>query len=354
MSHIFEIEDIVKYPFIKEAREYVKNKGLSIEDIFLTTEFRQILDHAYERIVNAINKGTIPANKRIDPSKIDIEILSFPTAILMISIIGNDALAYKYAVAESKRAIKLFKNENLEKLAYIGESLGWNVEIIEMQGIRYLSIPVTTYISYASSLSGEEWHLSLQNISKGYISLLKKMYIRILGEGVKYHILKLFNPVINIDYSGASEYIERLMKLSEEKFKLSYAITPEMEGISEVYYPPCMRVILGELMSGKNPPHLARFSIVAFLRSIGWKPEETIKLFTRVADFNERITRYQVEHIYGMRGSKIVYNVPSCNTLKASNLCYAGNDPICARIKHPLQYVRYRRGKYHDETKRME
>lgn len=356
MSYIFEIEDIVKYPFIKEAREYVKSKGLSIEDIFLASEFKQILDYAYERIVNAIDKGIIPINKKIDPSKIDIEILSFPTAILMISIIGNDALAYKYAVAESKRAIKLFRNENLEKLAHIGKSLGWSVDIIEMQGMRYLSIPVTTYISYASSLSGEEWHLSLQNLSKGYVNLFKKMYIRILGEGVKHHILKLFNPVVNIDYSGASKYIEQLTKLSEEKFKLSYATMPEIKSISEEYYPPCMRIILGELIAGKNPPHLARFSIVAFLRSVGWKPEETINLFTKVADFNERITKYQVEHIYGMRGSKTVYNVPSCNTLKASNLCYAGNDQICARIKHPLQYVRiaYKRGKIHDEPKRME
>ncbi len=352
MSNI-ETEDIVKYPFIKEAREYVKSKGLSIEDIFLTAEFKQILEHAYEHIVDAINKGIVPIHRNIDPS---IEILSFPTAILMISIVSNDALAYRYAVAESKRAVKLFRTEELEKLVYIGESLGWNVKIVEIQGTRYVSIPITTYVSYASQLSGERWHLSLQNIYRGYVNLSRHYYVRILSEGVKHHILKLFNPVINIDYSGASEYIEELIKISEEKFKTTYALTPEIEKVGEAYYPPCMRVILGELTSGKNPPHLARFAIVAFFRSIGWKPEETIKLFTRVADFNERVTRYQVEHIYGMRGSKIAYNVPSCNTLKAANLCYAGDNPICSKIKHPLQYVRIARkkGEIHNEPKRME
>ncbi|MEM3833653.1 MAG: DNA primase large subunit PriL [Thermoprotei archaeon] len=348
MYNIFETEDLIKYPFIEEAREYVKNKGLSIEDVFSTSELKPILKRAYERIIDAINKGIVPY-KKIDPSLMDEEILSFPTAILIISIVGNDQLAYKYAVAESKKAEKLFKKETPEKLIYIGRSLNWDTDIEEINGTKYLLINVITYISLASSLSGENWSLSMQTLSKGYVKLLPRDYARLLSEGVKQHILNLFNPIVNVNYSGATEYIEELIRISGEKFKQSYSTT-ELKNVKETFYPPCIRVMLGELMAGKNPPHLARFSIVTFLRSVGWNSEDVIKLFTRVADFNERITRYQVEHIYGLRGSKTVYNMPSCSTLKAANICYAGDDPICAKIRHPLQYVRisYKKGEEHE------
>ncbi len=353
MSGIFETEDLIKYPFIEEAREYVKNKGLSIEDVFSTPEFKPILKRAYERILNAINKGIVPYRK-IDSSLMDEEILSFPTAILMISIVGNDLLAYRYAVAESKRAEKLFKKETPEKLINIGRSLNWDTNIEEINGAKYLLVNIITYVSFASSLTGENWPLSIQMLSRGYVKLLPSSYARLLSEGVKQHILGLFNPIVNINYSGATEYIDGLIKISEEKFKRSYPTT-EIRNIKETFYPPCIRVMLGELIAGKNPPHLARFSIVTFLRNIGWDPEDVIKLFTKVSDFNERITRYQVEHIYGLRGSKTVYNMPSCSTLKAANLCYAGDDPICTKIKHPLQYVRisYKKGE-NNESKRVE
>lgn len=354
MSNIFETKDLIKYPFIREAREYVRSKGLNIEDVFSVPEFKPIVERAYERIISAIDKGTIPY--RIDAS-MDEEILSFPTAILMISIVGNDSLAYKYAVAESKRAEKLFKKETPEKLIHIGKSLEWNTDIEEINGIKYLLVHVVTYVSLASSLSGENWLLSLQRLSRGYVKLSSlDEYARLLSEGVKQHILRLFNPVVNINYSEASEYVEKLIKISEEKFKPTYSIIYEAKSITETFYPPCIRVMLGELKAGKNPPHLARFSIVTFLRSVGWNSEDVVKLFVSAADFNERITRYQVEHIYGLRGSKTVYNMPSCNTLKAANLCYAADNPICAKIKHPLQYVRisYRRGRKENETKNVE
>jgi len=55
------------------------------------------------------------------------------------------------------------------------------------------------------------------------------------------------------------------------------------------------------------------------------------------SDYNERLTRYQVEHIAGKKGSRTKYVTPSCNTLKTHSVC--GNmDDICKRIEHPIRY----------------
>lgn len=67
------------------------------------------------------------------------------------------------------------------------------------------------------------------------------------------------------------------------------------------------------------------------------KPADVVNLFRSSADFNERMTRYQVEHIAGDRGSRTKYKPPTCETLKTHGLC-PGPDQLCRRIRHPLSY----------------
>jgi DNA primase large subunit len=70
-------------------------------------------------------------------------------------------------------------------------------------------------------------------------------------------------------------------------------------------------------------------------------PEKVIELFRNISDFNERMTRYQVEHIAGERGSRTPYISPKCDTLKTHGVC-TNPDELCKRIHHPLTYYRIR------------
>ena len=67
--------------------------------------------------------------------------------------------------------------------------------------------------------------------------------------------------------------------------------------------------------------------------------ESVIDLFRALSDFNERMTRYQVEHIAGGRGSRTKYIPPRCDTLRTHGVC-PGMDEICKTIRHPLGYYR--------------
>jgi DNA primase large subunit len=66
--------------------------------------------------------------------------------------------------------------------------------------------------------------------------------------------------------------------------------------------------------------------------------EEILELFRNVPDFNEKIARYQLEHIAGLRGSRKQYMPYSCQTMKSLGLCPIVGD--CG-AKNPL--IVYRR-----------
>jgi DNA primase large subunit len=65
--------------------------------------------------------------------------------------------------------------------------------------------------------------------------------------------------------------------------------------------------------------------------------EKIIDLFRASSDFNERMTRYQVEHIAGKRGSMTRYKPPKCDMSKTHGLC-VGDDKACRGVTHPLAY----------------
>ncbi len=66
--------------------------------------------------------------------------------------------------------------------------------------------------------------------------------------------------------------------------------------------PPCMKHFMSLLQSSKHISHMGRFALAAFLLNIGTSEEDLLKMFTAFSDFDERIARYQVEHIAGRRG----------------------------------------------------
>jgi DNA primase large subunit len=103
--------------------------------------------------------------------------------------------------------------------------------------------------------------------------------------------------------------------------------------------PPCMRNLLSFLQTSKHISHMGRFAMAAFLLNIGTNEEELLKMFKSFTDYEERIARYQVEHIAGKRGSRRKYTAPNCNTMRTHGLC-VNPDELCGTITHPLTYYR--------------
>jgi len=72
--------------------------------------------------------------------------------------------------------------------------------------------------------------------------------------------------------------------------------------------------------------------------NLGLNEDEIIAIYKNSPDFDEERTRNQGEHIAGDKGS-VRYTAPSCGTMRTYGNC-AGNDEICEKVSHPLNYYR--------------
>jgi DNA primase large subunit len=71
----------------------------------------------------------------------------------------------------------------------------------------------------------------------------------------------------------------------------------------------------------------------------GYEVNEIIDVLRVRSDFDEKIARYQVEHIAGQRGSRIKYRPPSCQSMKTHGLCVEDGKHCPYNIQNPIQYA---------------
>jgi DNA primase large subunit len=120
------------------------------------------------------------------------------------------------------------------------------------------------------------------------------------------------------------------------KLRSSYAYETATAPITEDW-PPCMEAIKARIAEAS---HKELFTIAAFLVNRGYSTEQILAILSERPDFDERIARYQVEHIAGLRGSRTKYKPPSCQTMKSLGLCVE-DGKYCPRwIQNPLQYMK--------------
>jgi len=91
--------DYARYPFTAEASAYIKSRSINPIEL-ATPEFIPILERAKERVKQGVLSGKISA----ELTQEDVDILAYPTALMIISSIGDDRTRRRYALAEAKRA----------------------------------------------------------------------------------------------------------------------------------------------------------------------------------------------------------------------------------------------------------
>jgi DNA primase large subunit len=100
-----------------------------------------------------------------------------------------------------------------------------------------------------------------------------------------------------------------------------------------------MRYCLEGLLSGRRASHMERFGLTSFLVNVGMPLDDIVKLYVSVTDFDEALTRYQIEHIAGLKGARTKYTPPTCSTLRTHGIC-RNQDATCRTVAHPLSYYR--------------
>jgi DNA primase large subunit len=325
--------DLAKYPFLNEASDYIRETHFDFEE-FNRPEMKHVIDRAAERIETEITKGSF--YEKLD--KYEIEILTFLVTLMIAKSIGIESLLKKYSLFEAMRTVK-YLTEDLRKertnerkrllLFKIFEDLfKMNVDL-DSKDNNLFKVRVTDYLTRAPNFHEEEWKLINRLVHNGYVYLDADETVRLIRSELTSLI---YSRVKTMTLSNLPDSIKA--KVDDLRIKLQPHY--EYRRYQPTHYPPCIKKALEVMNGGENLPHSARLMLATYMLAIGKSVEDIIILFHNAPDYNENITKYQVEHLAGNRGSHTKYSVPSCEKLRNENLCFATEE--CNGITNPIQF----------------
>ena len=330
----FTKSDLAKYPFLKQTAEHVKKLGLKIEEL-TNRDMAQILDRAEERVKNAILYVSVGTRREND-----VELPSFPVAIMLAIATQNSFIKKRYALAEAKQAFSDMQFESREKLLAIAADFNWNLTLNRSTEVPLeFALNFADYLRNIVHLRDANWKLVNRLLVNGMVYLNQHDVARLLQEEVQRRIEK------RLETKELPNFPEKITQISQQLLSSAKERigTEEMEGFPKVIaqsaFPPCIVALYEAASKGRHLSHVGRFTLTSFLVNIGMPPEKVNELFKSFSDYNERLTRYQVEHIAGERGSRTRYTPPQCATLQTHGVC-VNSDDLCRRISHPLKYYK--------------
>lgn len=328
--------DLAKYPFLNEASDYIRETHFDFQE-FNRPEMKHIIERAADRLEREVAKG-LPDEKL---TRHDIEILTFLVTLMMVKSLGMEPVFRKHALLEAMRAEKFLtedlmreRNEQKKRLllsSIFKELFGVDVGISE-DDARFFKVKVTDYLMRASHFHEQEWKLINRLVHKGFVYLDADETVRLIRSELSELI---YSRVKSMTLPTLPETIKNKVNELSAKFAPQYY---QYRRYRTQEYPPCIKHALEVMNKGENLPHSARLMLATYMLTIGRSIEEIIVLFQNAPDYNEKVTRYQVEHLAGLRGSGTKYSVPSCQKLLTQNLCFATEE--CNGIRNPVQFGR--------------
>ncbi|MCW3995641.1 MAG: DNA primase large subunit PriL [Candidatus Bathyarchaeota archaeon] len=327
MEKALSSEDFAKYPFLKHASKQIANLDFTISN--LSSE-KTVFDRALNRVTCAINE--MHTGKMANDKK--TEISSFAAALILVIATKNSWIKKRYALAVAKTAHAQMLNEKIDTLTAIAKDFDW--DICAGSPYKDFRIGFTFYLRNAAHMHGIEWKLVNQIMDRGMVYLNKDKVIRLLQEEVKARVEKRLDiPEIKNLPEEINLIANDLVRLAQEQIGEETDNLPKV--VVQAAFPPCINALYADAAASHHLSHIGRFTLTAFLVNIGMTPEALNELFKTFSDYNERLTRYQIEHIAGERGSGTRYTCPQCSVLQTHSVC-KNRDELCRRIYHPLKY----------------
>jgi DNA primase large subunit len=322
---------------MKEAAEHVRELGLDINELE-SDFFVPFLDRAEKRVEDALLDVSAYAQTqpRDEPRRNEIEIFSFPIAVMLVVGTEDSFIKSRYALAEAKRASALLRDEKKEKLLEVANNFGWDARLVNDSSLQPYAFAVRfpVFLKNATGFHDTNWKLVNHLMVDGEVYLTGREVSRLLEEEVRKYIEGRVDMKIKSLPPAIMARVNRLRQLAAEKREqIQLEEMPDRVVIEA--FPPCIKGVYDRVAAGRPASHLGRFALTSFMLSVGMSAEDVFKFFRSVSDFNERMTRYQVEHIAGTRGSGTRYTPPNCATLRTHGICISP-EPECNRAVNPL------------------
>ncbi len=351
------IRTLAKYPFLPEALNIVRN--MDLDELLASPIYEDAKDYGIAKVISCFDE-----NARVFVTDDETKIIGFYISKLFLIALDDPIITRRFANVVRDELEGYLIEDSSENIYLVASTLGVKYKNIPEEIIRlhrenpkpwvagtkyelFTLVHFLDFIKYASGISGEAFKLINQPLKDGWVPVSKEEFVKILREAFVKNFVKDIESNANkkdVLKKYFKDEIEKMRELKDEY--ISKYSSQDFGNVVEEAFPPCLKSIIVKLKNGVNLPHQARFFLVTFLHKIGVKNEDIMKIFATAPDFNESMTRYQVEHITGGI-SKKEYEVPKCATLQAYGLCVKdiANDNLCKKdwMTHPLLYYKIKK-----------
>jgi DNA primase large subunit len=347
-----------EYPFLPGAESLVRGQSWTVRTLLEDPAYASARALGRARILAAADDPRAAKNvAEFAGTSADVRYLSFLFARLVLSAAPSPAPLRRWAVAESKRSSgrldSLHGEEQSAEIEAVAEALRtpWRA------GPDGMEIPLVEYVHLATPIREADYRLVRQDVHGGLVRVRPKRAARLLEEAIR----RTLAEPIPLTPEVVAQVREREAELlGEVAARMPLPVARPAAGggvLRPERFPPCIRKMRRTLQKGENLSHAGRFALAAFLHRAGADMETIVDAYRGAPDFDESITRYQVEHITQHAGG-VGYEPPECETLRSHGLCVRegdpgadspvdrARDPLCFedRLRHPLQYYRIRGG----------
>jgi DNA primase large subunit len=348
-----------RYPFLEAARAAVGELGVDVGT--LIEDGAPAVDRGRERVERALMAGRVDSETP-DEWRTEDELLSYPIARILVSLLDSSAAIDKYAAAEAKTAVERLTEDfqagddglqsttsaRLDRETILEElDLSTTIRPESTQRSRepdWFRVGIGGYLRLASGSRGDSWRLVNREVLDGDVRVAREELFSLLRTAVRRRVAD------GLPFDGLTEGEGIVEPLAADLGELRRLLSErtavgQIDFVARELFPPCIKNLLGKAEDGIQLEEFESFTLMAFLTGIGMEADEIVD-FCAASSLDPEGIRYQTEYLRDDRGTQ--YPPPSCETLSAYGICH-NEDDHWKVAGHPLAYYQTRLDEADDE-----
>ena len=170
-------DDLAKYTFLPEAGDYIRANEISVTDL-VSPVFKDVVKRAEDRVLESIRSVKV-SDKRLENR--DVEIMSFPVALMLVRATNLNHLMDRYSLAEAIRVEGLLKQEDNQKIIedIFQTFLKIQLEHSAITGYPSFRVGIPDYLKRAVNFHKPEWKLVNRIVEGGKVYVSQEDLIRL-------------------------------------------------------------------------------------------------------------------------------------------------------------------------------
>ena len=330
-----------KYPFFEGARDAVAGASASLPA--LVADDAPAVERARERVERALREGTVePAAGAFGRDAVDhdarAELLSYPIARILVSLLDAAPAIDKYAAAEAATARErietdLASDDALASTATPTVDLQTVLAEFDLETAVVAEparrgreptdywVDVGAYLRLADPAWGDAWRLVNRPLADGAVRVDREELLRALETAIERRVRDGLPFELSDDGVIRSELAARVDELRRLLRERSYA--GPVDVVVPALFPPCMQNLIEKAERDVHLSATESFALMAFLVGIGMSPDEVVA-FCAATSLDAEGIRYQTAYLADDRGTQ--YPPPTCETLAKLGICHNEDD----------------------------